>query len=127
MHTLYLSFVEVFEEVNSLGPLFFVSFFASSVIAVLSYSISEGSSGAAKLSSYECGFDSFEDARHTFQVHFYLIGILFLIFDLELMFLFPGAVTLAYLSFFGAGVMTLFLLMLSLGYAYEWFKGALQW
>ena len=98
-----------------------------SVVAVLAYSIGQDAPYDEKLSSYECGFDSFEDARHTFQVHFYLIGILFIIFDLEMMFVFPGVVTLAHLTFFGAGVMSFFLLVLALGFAYEWCKGALNW
>jgi NADH-quinone oxidoreductase subunit A len=119
--------MQFYEEYSPLILFFFISIFLSFLIIVLSYTFSQSFPDIEKLSSYECGFDSFEDARHTFQVHFYLIGILFIIFDLELMFLFPGILVLAYLTYFGVSVLSFFLLVLTLGYAYEWFKGALNW
>lgn len=80
-----------------------------------------------KLSSYECGFEPFESARIKFDVRFYLIAILFIIFDLELAFLFPWAVVFRELGMSGLLVMGLFLLFLLIGFIYEWKKGALEW
>ncbi|MBL1353304.1 MAG: NADH-quinone oxidoreductase subunit A [Zetaproteobacteria bacterium] len=80
-----------------------------------------------KLSPYECGFEAFEDARIHFDVRFYLIAILFVIFDLETAFLFPWAVVLDQIGMFGFVEMMLFLLILLVGYIYAWNKGALQW
>ncbi|MDQ6984606.1 MAG: NADH-quinone oxidoreductase subunit A [Ghiorsea sp.] len=80
-----------------------------------------------KLSAYECGFEAFEDARMHFDVRFYLVAILFVIFDLETVFLFPWAVVLDQIGMFGFIEMMLFLLILLAGYVYAWNKGALQW
>ena len=80
-----------------------------------------------KLSSYECGFDPYEDARNTFDVRFYLVAILFIIFDLEITFLFPWAITLGSITGFGFWTMALFLILLTIGFVYEWKKGALDW
>jgi NADH-quinone oxidoreductase subunit A len=80
-----------------------------------------------KLSPYECGFDPFDDTRNRFEIRFYLVAILFIIFDLEVVFLFPWAVTLGYIDIFGFSVMLLFLGILTLGFVYEWLKGALEW
>ena len=80
-----------------------------------------------KLSPYECGFEAFEDARMKFDVRYYLVAILFIIFDLEIAFLFPWAVTLPELGVFGALAMALFLGLLVVGFIYEWRKGALEW
>ena len=80
-----------------------------------------------KLSAYECGFDSFEDARRRFDVRFYLVSILFIIFDLEVAFLFPWAVTLGDIGLYGFWSMMAFLAVLTVGFAYEWKKGALEW
>ncbi|GJM10292.1 MAG: NADH-quinone oxidoreductase subunit A [Lysobacteraceae bacterium] len=80
-----------------------------------------------KLSPYECGFEAFEDARMKFDVRYYLVAILFIIFDLEIAFLFPWAVVLDELGGFGLVSMTLFLLILVIGFIYEWKKGALEW
>ena len=82
---------------------------------------------AEKLSAYECGFEAFEDARMHFDVRFYLVAILFVIFDLETAFLFPWAVVLDQIGIFGFIEMMLFLLILLVGYIYAWNKGALQW
>lgn len=80
-----------------------------------------------KLSAYECGFPAFEDARTKFDVRFYLVAILFIIFDLEVAFLFPWAVTLNETGFFGFWSMVTFLGVLAIGLVYEWNKGALDW
>ena len=81
----------------------------------------------AKNSAYECGFAAFEDARMKFDVRFYLIAILFIIFDLEVAFLFPWAVALRDIGLFGFWSMVVFLVILTVGFIYEWRKGALEW
>lgn len=80
-----------------------------------------------KLSAYECGFNAFDDARMKFDVRFYLVAILFIIFDLEVSFLFPWAVAFGKLGLFGFWSMMLFLAVLTVGFIYEWKKGALEW
>jgi NADH-quinone oxidoreductase subunit A len=80
-----------------------------------------------KLSAYECGFDPFSDARNRFDVRFYLVAILFIIFDLEVAFLFPWAISLRGIGLFGFWSMVVFLAVLTVGFAYEWKKGALDW
>ena len=80
-----------------------------------------------KLSPYECGFEAFEDARMKFDVRYYLVAILFILFDLEIAFLFPWAVSLDAIGFFGFVAMMIFLLILVVGFVYEWMKGALDW
>ena len=80
-----------------------------------------------KLSAYECGFNAFDDARMKFDVRFYLVAILFIIFDLEVSFLFPWAVAFGQLGTFGFWSMMLFLGVLTVGFIYEWKKGALEW
>ena len=82
---------------------------------------------AEKLSAYECGFEAFDDARRRFDVRFYLVAILFIIFDLEVAFLFPWAVSFAGLSDAAFWSMMVFLGVLTVGFAYEWKKGALEW
>ena len=80
-----------------------------------------------KLSPYECGFEAFEDARMKFDVRYYLVAILFILFDLEIAFLFPWAVVLNDIGFFGFAAMMVFLAILVVGFIYEWKKGALEW
>ena len=81
----------------------------------------------AKNSPYECGFEAFEDARMKFDVRYYLVAILFIVFDLEIAFLFPWAVALGKIGVFGLLAMGAFLLILVVGFIYEWKKGALEW
>ena len=81
----------------------------------------------AKLSPYECGFEAFEDARMKFDVRYYLVAILFILFDLEIAFLFPWAVALNDIGMAGFLAMMLFLAILTVGFIYEWMKGALEW
>lgn len=80
-----------------------------------------------KLSAYECGFDAFTDARNKFDVRFYLVTLLFIIFDLEIAFLFPWAISLGEIGVFGFWSMMIFLGVLTVGFIYEWKKGALEW
>ncbi len=82
---------------------------------------------AAKLSPYECGFEAFEDARMKFDVRYYLVAILFILFDLEIAFLFPWAIVLTEIGMFGFVSMMIFLAILTVGFIYEWKKGALEW
>ncbi|MDF1777421.1 MAG: NADH-quinone oxidoreductase subunit A [Rhizobiaceae bacterium] len=80
-----------------------------------------------KLSAYECGFNAFDDARMKFDIRFYLVAILFIIFDLEVAFLFPWAASFGDIGWFGFWSMMVFLTVLTIGFAYEWKKGALEW
>jgi NADH-quinone oxidoreductase subunit A len=80
-----------------------------------------------KLSPYECGFEAFEDARMKFDVRYYLVAILFILFDLEIAFLFPWAAVVNEIGLFGYLSMMLFLAILTVGFIYEWMKGALEW
>jgi NADH:ubiquinone oxidoreductase subunit 3 (subunit A) len=104
-----------------------VSLALSFLILGLSFVFSTQKADPEKLSAYECGFDPFDDARSRFDIRFYLVAILFLIFDLEVTFLFPWAVSLSDVDFFGFWTMMIFLLVLTLGFIYEWKKGALEW
>lgn len=99
-----------------------------SVIMVLaSLLVAKQKPDANKLSAYECGFDAFSDARTKFDVRYYLVAILFIIFDLEIAFLFPWAITLHDTGLFGFWSMVSFLTILTIGFIYEWKKGALDW
>lgn len=92
----------------------------------ISFFITYQKPGIEKSSPYECGFNPFGDARNKFEVKFYLVGILFIIFDLEIIFLFPFIVSLNNIDFFGIYTMYIFILILTIGFLYEWFKGALD-
>jgi NADH-quinone oxidoreductase subunit A len=89
--------------------------------------LSRAPNNAAKRTPYECGFDAFEDTRMKFDVRYYLVAILFIVFDLEIAFLFPWAVALAKIGLFGLLAMGIFLAILVVGFIYEWKKGALEW
>ncbi|MFN3075506.1 MAG: NADH-quinone oxidoreductase subunit A [Alphaproteobacteria bacterium] len=93
----------------------------------MSYIVAPQHPDAEKDAAYECGFEAFEDARVRFDVRFYLVAILFIIFDLEVAFLFPWAITLGKLGVFGFWAMMVFLGILTIGFIYEWKKGALEW
>lgn len=93
----------------------------------LGFLIGHGQKYDAKLSPYECGFEPFDDSRMQFDVRYYLVAILFIIFDLEIAFLFPWAVSLDVVGKFGLVAMALFLAILVVGFIYEWKKGALEW
>jgi len=94
---------------------------------VLSFIVAKQNPDPDKVAAYECGFDAFEDARSRFDVRFYLVAILFIIFDLEIAFLFPWAVSLGDIGLFGFWSMVVFLGVLTVGFIYEWNKGALEW
>jgi NADH-quinone oxidoreductase subunit A len=99
----------------------------SAIILLASFVIARQRPDTEKLSPYECGFEPFEDARGRFDVRFYLVAILFIIFDLEVAFLFPWAVSLGNIGLLGFWSMMIFLGVLTVGFIYEWKKGALEW
>lgn len=99
----------------------------SAIILLASYIVARQNPDSEKLSAYECGFEAFDDARGKFDVRFYLVAILFIIFDLEVAFLFPWAITLGEIGYFGFWSMVVFLGILTVGFVYEWRKGALEW
>ena len=105
----------------------FLSIVISFIVFGLSYVVAVKQEDVEKVSAYECGFDPFDDTRSTFDVRFYLVAILFLIFDLEVSFLFPWSMTLGQISSFGFWSMMAFLFLLTVGFVYEWTKGALDW
>ena len=94
---------------------------------ILNFAFSPKNPDPEKLSAYECGFKPFNDSRMEFDIRFYLVAILFIIFDLEIAFLFPWAITLGNIGLFGFFSMMLFLFILTIGFIYEWKKGALDW
>ena len=99
----------------------------ASAMLIASLVIARQNPDPEKLSPYECGFEPFEDARGRFDVRFYLVAILFIIFDLEVAFLFPWAVAFGDVGMFGFWSMVIFLGVLTIGFIYEWRKGALEW
>ena len=99
----------------------------SCAFVVINFILSPKKPDPEKLSAYECGFDAFDDSRMEFDVRFYLVAILFIIFDLEIAFLFPWAITLGKIGVFGFWSMMIFLGVLTIGFIYEWKKGALEW
>lgn len=115
-------------ELQEYAPIL-VFFVLASVISLVifgaSYFVSVARADVEKISAYECGFDPFEDARTTFDVRFYLVGILFIIFDLEVSFLFPWSIQVTSLPFESIFSRVVFLAILTVGFVYEWKKGAL--
>ena len=99
----------------------------SGLFVLVAYLVAEQRPDPEKLSAYECGFEAFSDSRGQFDVRFYLVSILFIIFDLEVAFLFPWAVSLGKTGVFGFWSMMVFLGILTIGFIYEWKKGALEW
>ena len=99
----------------------------SIAFVVLNFLLSPKKPDPEKLSAYECGFEPFQDSRMEFDVRFYLVAILFIIFDLEIAFLFPWAISLGSLGALGFWSMMVFLAILTIGFIYEWKKGALEW
>ena len=116
-----------FAEYISLLIFIFISCLFSFIFFFLSYIVAIQKSDTEKLSAYECGFDPFNDARNTFDIRFYLVAILFIIFDLEVSFLFPWCIYLGELSILAFWSMIIFLTILTLGFVYEWKRGALEW
>ena len=121
--------VQRFALVEYLPILIFLalSIVISLVMIILPFIVSKTVGGKEKLSSYECGFVAFDDSRAQFDIRFYLVAILFLIFDLEIAFLFPWSIVLTQLGVFGYCSMMFFLALLTIGFVYEWKKGALEW
>ena len=101
--------------------------FIATALTVLPFILAVNKPDKEKLSPYECGFEPFGDARSEFDVRFYIVAILFVIFDLEITFLFPWAATLGKIGLFGFVSMIIFLFVLTVGFIYEWNKGALEW
>lgn len=106
---------------------FFGAFFISTLLIFISYFLVYQEVDNEKISAYECGFQPFSDTRGKFNVRYYLIAILFMIFDLEIMYLFPWAVSVNITGFAGIWIILLFLIVLTIGFVYEWQKGALEW
>ncbi len=116
-------YTEYFAALVFLG----VAFGFSLLFVAVNFTLARKNSYAEKLSAYECGFEQFEDSRSRFDVRFYLVTLLFIVFDLEVAFLFPWAMALRELSLLGFLSMIVFLLVLCIGFLYEWRKGALEW
>lgn len=121
----------ILETLNNSYFIFFIFLLfviiLSSVLFGLSYFLAGGDQYFEKLSAYECGFEPFEDTRVKFDVRFYLVGILFLVFDIEVMFLYPWVICFSTQSFTSLISMFIFLIILVLGFVYEWVRGALDW
>ena len=105
----------------------FIAFGLAIGMTLLSFVVGDSQPDQEKLSAYECGFEAFDDARGRFDVRFYLVAILFIIFDLEVSFLFPWCVVISNLPLFAFWSMVIFLFILTIGFVYEWKKGALEW
>ena len=105
----------------------FIALLLSIGFIVINYIASPSNPDPEKLSAYECGFEAFDNARIEFDVRFYLVAILFIIFDLEIAFLFPWAISLGNIGLLGFYSMMTFLFILTVGFIYEWKKGALEW
>ena len=119
--------LEFLKDYLSIVFFIFIAFFLSAGFIALNYLFSPKKPDAEKLSAYECGFEPFSDSRIEFDVRFYLVAILFIIFDLEIAFLFPWAVSLGNIGALGFWSMMIFLFVLTVGFIYEWKKGALDW
>jgi len=115
------------KEYLSIIIFLFVALSLSIGFIVLNFLFSPKNPDSEKLSAYECGFEAFGDSRMEFDVRFYLVAILFIIFDLEIAFLFPWAISLGSLGALGFWSMMIFLFILTVGFVYEWKKGALDW
>jgi NADH-quinone oxidoreductase subunit A len=106
---------------------FVISAILAIILFLVSYILIYKQNDMEKISAYECGFNPFEENQGKFDIRFYLVAILFLIFDLEVAFLFPWSITLVYTQFFGFISMLIFLIILTIGFFYEWKRGALEW
>ena len=119
--------IDFLKDYLSIIIFLFVALGISVGFIVLNFLFSPKKPDPEKLSAYECGFEAFGDSRMEFDVRFYLVAILFIIFDLEIAFLFPWAISLGNLGPLGFWSMMVFLLILTIGFIYEWKKGALDW
>jgi NADH-quinone oxidoreductase subunit A len=121
----YLSFIK--QEYVSIFIFLIIAIILSGIILGLSFLLAVQNPDTEKLSAYECGFDPYDDARHTFDVRFYLVAMLFIIFDIEAMFLFPWSVSLMNTTTFGFWTIVDFIVELGVGYIYAWKIKALEW
>ena len=119
--------VDFLKDYLSILIFLFIALGLSVGFIILNYIFSPKNPDPEKLSAYECGFEPFSDSRMEFDVRFYLVAILFIIFDLEIAFLFPWAVSLGNIGILGFSSMMIFLFILTIGFIYEWKKGALDW
>ena len=118
---------EFLSEYLSIIIFILISITISIGFIVINFAFSPNNPDPEKLSAYECGFEAFGNARSKFDVRFYIVAILFIIFDLEIAFLFPWAISLGKIGILGFYSMMIFLLILTIGFIYEWKKGALEW
>lgn len=118
---------ELLMEYLPIAVFFGIAAMLSIVVIIIPKILATEKPSKDKLSAYECGFDAFGDARGRFDIRFYLVAILFIIFDLEVAFLIPWAINLKAIGAFGFWSMMVFLLVLTIGFVYEWKKGALEW
>ena len=119
--------IDFLKDYLSIIIFLFIALSLSVGFVVLNFLFSPKNPDPEKLSAYECGFEAFSDSRMEFDVRFYLVAILFIIFDLEIAFLFPWAISLGSLGALGFWSMMIFLFVLTIGFVYEWKKGALDW
>tara|TARA_B100001013_G_scaffold295775_1_gene196183 strand:+ start:89 stop:457 length:369 start_codon:yes stop_codon:yes gene_type:complete len=119
--------VDFLKDYLSIIIFLFVALTLSIAFIVLNFLFSPKNPDSEKLSAYECGFEAFGDSRMEFDVRFYLVAILFIIFDLEIAFLFPWAISLGNIGSLGFWSMMIFLFVLTIGFIYEWKKGVLDW
>ena len=119
--------IDFLKDYLSIIIFIFIALILSIGFIVLNFLFSPKNPDPEKLSAYECGFEAFSDSRMEFDVRFYLVAILFIIFDLEIAFLFPWAISLGKIGILGFVSMMIFLFILSIGFIYEWKKGALDW
>ena len=122
-----LMLTDFLKDYLSIIIFFVIALGLSCVFIILNYMLSPKNPDPEKLSAYECGFEPFNDSRMEFDVRFYLVAILFIIFDLEIAFLFPWAISLGNIGVLGFISMMIFLFILTVGFIYEWKKGALDW
>jgi NADH-quinone oxidoreductase subunit A len=115
------------EEYSIIFVLLLVSLLLSSLLLTLSFLLSNQNPDTEKLSSYECGFEPYEDSRNKFDIKFYIIAILFIVFDIEAIFIFPWSIVLSNLDIIGYWSMIDFIFELGLGFIYVWFMGSLEW
>jgi NADH-quinone oxidoreductase subunit A len=118
---------EILSEYLPILIFFAIAIGLGSIIIIATFFIAPSRPDLEKTSAYECGFEAFDDTRSKFEVRFYLVAILFIIFDLEVAFLFPWAVSLSEIGIYGFWSMMIFLGILTIGFIYEWRKGALEW
>jgi|TARA_B110000196_G_C20485942_1_gene360125 NADH-quinone oxidoreductase subunit A len=119
--------IDFLKDYLSIIIFMFVALSLSIGFVILNYLFSPKKPDPEKLSAYECGFEAFDDSRMEFDVRFYLVAMLFIIFDLEIAFLFPWAISLNSIGALGFWSMIIFLFVLTVGFIYEWKKGALDW